>query len=395
MRKISPNVLFLGLVSFLTDLSSEMIIPVILPLYMKSVLGPHALAIIGVVEGVGDSAASLLRLVSGWLSDVVKKRKALVIIGYAVSTVVKPFFAFASLWWHLLFLRFGERAGKGIRTAPRDALLAASVTAENRGVSFGIQRAMDTAGAFCGLLTALLIVWHYRLTPDKFPPLFIVAFFPALLAVIALAVLVREQPPRSVPAETETPVRASPFNRTFILYVAIAGIFTLGNSSDAFLALRADQMGYSPAMIIGLLLVMNAVDAALATWFGALSDRIGRRNLLIASFGTYALVYFGFGFATHGWMLWPLFGVYGLYYAMSHGALRSVIADLVPDDARGRAYGLFHTVIGATALPASAIMGVLYAYAGFHVAFSFGGALALLAAILLLVFVPKHVNKEA
>jgi MFS family permease len=395
MRRISRNVFFLGVVSFLSDLSSDMVMPVVLPLFMRSQLGPAALPIIGLVEGLGDSAASLLRLLSGWLSDVFRKRKAIVIVGYSVSTLVKPVFALAGAWWHFLTLRFAERTGKGIRTAPRDALLAASVSPETRGISFGLQRAMDTAGAFCGVLSALILVWALSLEPKSFRPLFLISFFPGLLAVIVLALFVSEKAP-AAPAEKGKGVSRFAFSRAFYYYLTVAGIFALGNSSDAFLVLRAKDLltdvgrSATQATLLPfcLLLAMNAVDASLATWVGSLSDRIGRRSILVASFGIYALVYFGLAFADREWMLWVLFAVYGLYYATSHGLMKAIVADFVPDEGRGSAFGLFHMVTGIVALPASLIMGALYYKVGAAWAFSFGASLALVAAVLLL-FMPR------
>jgi len=385
MPKIQRNVFFLGVVSFLTDLSSDMIIPVVLPLFMRA----HGitLPVIGLVEGVAESTASLLKLASGWLSDRLGKRKALVAIGYAVSTVAKPLFALAGVWWHFLLIRFVERTGKGIRTAPRDALVAASAGEEARGVSFGFHRAMDTAGAFLGLLSALILVWALRLEPAGFRPLFLIAFVPALLAVLVVVFFVREHAPARAEGEGRGERRIAALGPQFKCYLLVVGLFTLGNSSDAFLALRANSAGYSAPVVILLMLVMNGVYAGLATPFGGLSDRIGRRRILAASFLLYAGVYFGLGFTGHKALLWPLFAVYGVYYAMSEGALRAMVADLVPDAARGMGYGLFHMVVGVAAVPSSVIMGWLWQGMGVQWAFSFGAALALLATVLLLLLV--------
>ncbi len=398
MRKIPRNVVWLGIVSFLTDLSSEMILPVILPLYMKAVLpGNIAAEAMGLIEGAAEAVASLLKLVSGWLSDVLKKRKAIVIVGYATSSVMKPLFAIATAWWHFLIFRFMERTGKGIRTAPRDALLAASVSPENRGISFGFHRALDTAGAFMGLLTALLVVWIWEMEPKDFTILFYISFIPGILAVVVLVTAVREFAPPAAKAAKENSKGPLILNRPFIAYLVVTGIFTLGNSSDAFLVWRAKDLftdaGHADhvanMLVLCLMLAMNAVDASLATWFGSLSDRLGRRGVLAFSFSIYALVYFGIAFATQSWMLWILFAVYGLYYGASHGAQTAFVADLVPDEGRGRAYGLFHTIVGIMALPASAIMGVLYKVFGPKWAFSFGAVLAAIAVVLLLTIVRK------
>ena len=394
MRKIPRNVVWLGIVSFLTDLSSEMVLPVILPLYMKTFVPPQAM---GIIEGTAEAVASLLKLASGWLSDVLKKRKALVIAGYLTSSIMKPLFAIATSWWHFLIIRFMERTGKGIRTAPRDALLAASVSPENRGISFGFHRALDTAGAFMGLLTALLVVWLWKMEPKDFTILFYISFVPGILAVIVLAVAVREFAPPVPKMQKEKQSGPVVLNRPFIAYLVVTGVFTLGNSSDAFLVWRAKDLftdaGHADhianMLVLCLMLAMNAVDASLATWFGSLSDRLGRRNVLAFSFSIYALVYLGIAFATHAWMLWILFAVYGLYYGASHGAQTAFVADLIPDEARGRAYGLFHTIVGIMAFPASAIMGVLYKVFGPQAAFSFGAVLAVIAVVLLFTIVQR------
>jgi len=395
MRKIPRNIFYLGWVSFLTDFSSEMVLPVILPLFMKSVLPPAiAMPAIGLIEGLAQSAASLLKLVSGWLSDRIGRRKLLVVIGYAVSMVVKPLFALAGVWWHFLVLRFGERTGKGIRTAPRDALIAGSADGDRQGVSFGFHRALDTAGALLGLLSALILVWVFRLEGEQVRPIFVISFFPALAGVIVLVLTVREKAPATETGRKQEVKPKVTLSRQFGWYLFIVGLFTLGNSSDAFLTLRADEAGFSAAAIIMLMLLMNAGDAALATWFGGLSDRIGRRKVLVISFAIYAVVYFGLGAATQKWMLWPLMALYGLYYAACRGALRAMVADLVPrEDARGTAYGALHAVIGVVALPSSFIMGVLWKTLGFRYAFYLGGGLALVAAILLLLLIhPEHVE---
>jgi len=386
MPRIPRNVFFLGVVSFLTDLSSEMIIPVILPLYMRA--QGVTLPAIGLIEGVAESTASLLKYASGWLSDRLRRRKALVAAGYAVSTVAKPLFALAGTWWHFLAIRFAERTGKGIRSAPRDALLAASVGAEARGASFGFHRAMDTAGAFFGLLSALVLVWVLRLEPAGFRPLFIVAFIPAACAVLVMVFLVREKRPGGAQAP-DAPARPVPLGPRFKWYLLAVGVFTLGNSSDAFLALRAQSAGFSAPHIILLMLVMNGVYALLATHLGRLSDVLGRVRMLAAGFAVYAGVYLGLAFVGAGWALWPLFAVYGLYYALSEGALRALVADLVPEQARGAGYGLLHMVVGVSAVPASVIMGWLWKTGGVGPAFSFGAGMALVAAALLLGFVRK------
>ena len=390
-RKIPRNVFFLGVVSFLTDLSSEMIIPVILPIFMRA--KGISLPAIGAIEGVAESAASLLKLASGWLSDRLKRRKSLVAVGYVVSTLAKPLFAFSGVWWHFLTIRFAERAGKGIRTAPRDALVAASTRPETWGLSFGFHRAMDTAGAFFGLLSAVALVWVFKLEPEQYRPLFLIAFVPAALAVGVIVFCVREHVPSQAHEKAAVHERQEKLGRRFTWYLLVVGVFTLGNSSDAFLALRASSIGYSIPAVILLMLLMNAVDAALATHLGGLSDRIGRKHMLAVGFVVYSFVYLGLAFVENKWLLIPLFAAYGLYYAISRAAFRAMVADLAPSTARGMAYGLFHMVVGIAALPASVMVGFLWKKMGAAYAFSFGAALAFLAAILLLMM-PRNSGKS-
>ena len=367
----------------MTDLSSEMILPVILPIFMRA--KGISLPAIGVIEGVAESTSSLLKLASGWLSDRLKRHKSLVAVGYAVSALAKPLFAFCGAGWHFLAVRFAERSGKGIRTAPRDALVAASATPETWGLSFGFHRAMDTAGAFFGLLSALMLVWVLKLKPEQYRPLFFISFVPAALAVGVIVFCVRDHVPSRSHQEAAVDDRKEKLGFRFLWYLLVVGLFTLGNSSDAFLVLRVGDIGYSVPIALLLMLLMNAVDAALATHLGGLSDRIGRRHMLAIGFGVYSLVYLGLAFVTNIWAMIPLFAVYGLYYAISRAAFRAMVADLVPASLRGMAYGLFHMIVGIAALPASVIVGFLWKKIGVEYAFSFGAALAFLAAILLLL----------
>lgn len=393
----SRNVFFLGLVSFLTDVSSEMIFP-IMPLFLSSVLGAGA-AVVGLIEGVGDSTASLLRFGSGWLSDRLGKRKSLASLGYGLSTAAKPFLYLANAWSQVLAVRFADRVGKGIRSAPRDALIADSVTPQERGKSFGLHKAMDTAGAAVGVALAAGIVFfsqrgHATLSRATYQNLVLVAVIPAVLAVLLLVIFVRERAKRTTDALHKTPsAGGSPglfrggFDRRFKVFLAIIALFTLGSSSSAFLMLRAQSLGAPVLNILLMLLLFNGIYAGVALPAGVLSDRLGRKGLIIVGWMVFALTYTGLALATCLWQIWLLFGVYGVYYGMAEGVSRALVADMVVVERRGTAYGWYHAVVGIIALPSSVIAGALWQMVSPAATFYFGAALAVVAALALLVFI--------
>jgi MFS family permease len=372
------------------DVSSEMVIN-ILPLFLSNVLGIKT-NLIGVIEGVAEAVASLLKVFSGWLSDRVGGRKWLAVLGYGFSALTKPFFYFASSWSAVAGARWADRVGKGIRTAPRDALVADSTDERSRGLAFGFHRAADTAGALLGLLIALGIVWAAQrgavaLGADVFRTIVLVSIAPAILAVISLAVLARETPVKGQPAPPKFAFRA--LGKRFMIFMLIVSLFDLGNSSDAFLVLRAQERGLSVAGILGMLITFNLVYSLVSVPAGALSDRIGRRKIIIGGWVAYALIYAGFGLAQTAWHIWALYALYGLYYGLAYGTAKALVADLAPAELRGTAYGTYNAVLGILDFPASAIAGVLWQgigrWQGFgpSAPFIFGGALALLAAGLL------------
>jgi len=387
-RRLTRNVLLLSAVSLLTDLSSEMSLT-FLPFFLANVLGAKT-AVIGVVEGVADSAASLTRLLSGWLSDRWQARKGLVIAGYAVSSLSRPFLFLASSWTTVLGVRFADRVGKGVRTSPRDALLAASTPVEARGLSFGFHRASDTAGAFLGLLGVALVVylsegWAARLQLGAYRNLVLVAIIPAFLAVVVLF-WVRELPPKQ-PREAATADPPAKLAPRFRLYLVAAGLFSLANSSDAFLLLRTQNLGLGMVWIALLLAGFNLTYSLVAYFSGGHSDKVGRPAVLRVGWLVYALTYLGFGLAKSAWQVWPLFALYAFYYGLAEGTARALVADLVPDENRGMAYGIYNTVVGITALPASLLAGLVWqgmaGWGGWGASapFYLGGALAAAALV--------------
>jgi MFS family permease len=379
LRGISGNVLILGLVSFLTDVSSEMIYP-LLPLFLTAVLGAGP-AFLGVIEGVAESTAALLKLVSGIWSDRVRRRKPLVLAGYGISSLARPLVAVATGPLAVLVIRFADRIGKGVRTSPRDALIADSVDPELRGRAFGFHRTMDHAGALVGPLVAaaLLATWV-----DDLRIVFALAAIPGLLAVLLIALKVRE----SAAIESEVPPPNTSFltllpRGTLRRYLLILFLFTLGNSTDAFLLLRAGELGVSAVHIPLLWAFFHVVKMVSVFPFGALSDRLGRRGMILAGWGVYALAYLGFARAQHEWEIWALFAFYGLFYGLTEGTEKALLADLADPAERGAAFGWYNFAIGIGALPASLLFGAIWQLAGAPAAFGFGAALAALAAVLL------------
>lgn len=388
---VPRNVWVVTATSFLTDVSSEMLSNV-LPLFLANVLGARTAAI-GLIEGAAETTASLLKLASGTLSDRLGKRKGLAVLGYGLSAIAKPFLYLATSWGWVLGVRFADRAGKGLRTAPRDALVADSVQPRQRGLAFGLHRAGDTGGAVVGIGIALLVLLPLTssgggLDRAMFQRLVLFSIVPAFLAVIVLALGAREVYGKAR-IETRSPVTAPRLGRSFLGFVAIMVVFTLGNSSDAFLILRAQSVGLNVVAILGMMLTFNLVYAVVAAPAGALSDRLGRRRMLLAGWLLYGLTYLGFAGVRAGWQAWVLMLVYGVYYGLTEGVAKAFVADLVPAAARGTAYGMFHAAVGLTALPASLLAGVLWQglgrWPGLGAAapFLFGAGMALLAAMLL------------
>jgi MFS family permease len=397
LRDLPRNVWVVTATSFLTDISSEMIINLI-PLFLANVLGVRTGAI-GLIEGIAETTASLLKAFSGWLSDRLGERKWLMVAGYALSTLAKPFLYVANTWAGVLGVRFADRVGKGIRTAPRDALIADSIDERRRGLAFGLHRAGDTAGALVGLVIVLVVVWVAQggglaLTRTTFQSVVLISIFPAALAVLVLALGAQDVP---VIGERRRPPNLSlrSFDARFKSFLIIVVVFTLGNFSDAFLILRAQERGLSVLGVMGMLVTFNLVYTLVSGPAGALSDRVGRRLLIAGGWLAYGLIYLGFALTGAAWQVWALFVLYGVYYGTTEGTARAMVADLVSPEQRGTAYGMYNAAIGTTALPASLIAGVLWQGIGDwgglgpSAPFFFGAVMALTAVGLLVLWLPR------
>jgi MFS family permease len=398
LKKLPRNVKIVAVTSFLTDVSSEMVIN-ILPLFLKNVLGVKT-AVIGLIEGVAESTASLLKLYSGWLSDKIKKRKLLAVVGYGISALFKPLFYFAHSWGVVAAARWGDRVGKGVRTAPRDALVADSTPHSQRGYAFGFHRAADTAGAFCGLVIALAIVWFFQkgsgeLLESTFRIIVLASLLPAFLAVIVLALGVKETPPAGTLERPKFGFKS--LGKDFRYFIVIVGIFELGNSSDAFIILRAQERGLSIVGILAMLIAFNFVYSVLSLLAGKRSDKVGRRRVVMVGWAVYALTYLGMASARTALHIVILYIFYGAYYGLSFGTAKALVADIVPAASRGMAYGTYNAVLGLTDLPASFLAGILWSgvgnWAGFgpSAPFYFGAAMAFLALLLFIFWKPEPV----
>jgi MFS family permease len=368
----------------------------LVPLFLANVLNAGT-AVIGLIDGLAETTASLMKIYSGAISDKLGNRKWITVIGYGLSTIAKPFMYLANVWEAVLGVRVADRLGKGIRTAPRDALVAESIDEKQRGLAFGVHRAGDTAGAFVGLGIAALIVWRLQaaavdLTRHTFQIAVLASIVPAVLAVIVLAVGARDVAGKGKSQIPTLSLRG--MDGRFKVFMLVLVLFTLGNSSDAFIILLGQNRGLDIVQILLMLMTFNLIYSTLAGPLGALSDKIGRRRLIIGGWIAYGLVYLGFALSHTGWQIWTLYGLYGIYYAATEGSAKALIADLVAPDRLGTAYGIYNAAIGLMALPASVIAGLLwqgaFGWMGFGPAapFFFGATLALLAGILFWRLVP-------
>ena len=396
VKHLPRNVWAVSLTSFFMDISSEMVVN-ILPLFLSNVLGVRT-SIIGIIEGVAEATASILKVFSGWLSDKLGGRKWIAVIGYAISALSKPFFYIANSWGMVAGVRWADRLGKGVRTAPRDALVADSIEPSQRGLAFGFHRAADTAGAMIGILVAALAVWlvqssNNTLGENTFRTIVLISLIPAVLAVLSLAIGAKDVTKKE---KIKAPrITLKGLGKPFLVFLLIVGLFDLGNSSDAFLVLRAQERGMSILGILLMLVTFNLVYTLISAPAGNLSDKVGRRKLLIVGWVVYGLIYLGFALAQKTWHIWLAYIIYGVYYGLAYGTAKAMVADLVPAELRGTAYGTYNAILGIIDFPASLIAGLLWqgvgGWQGFgpSAPFFFGSALAFLAAILMFFWRPK------
>ena len=390
--RLPRNVLAISLVSLLNDASSEIIYP-LLPFFLAFTLGASPRAI-GVIEGAAESISGLLKLFSGYFSDRLGRRKGLVVFGYALAGFTRPLLAFATNWHQVLGLRLTDRVGKGIRSAPRDAMIADAAPVAERGLAFGFHRAMDHTGAVIGPLLSFLILFLMAANPNaptasEYTKVFLFASIPALAAVLVAAFVVgeskRQTTSSSVSAPAPPKLSLRGFDSNFKRFLVILALFTLSNSSDAFLLLRAEPAGVSTATLLWATLHVSKVLSSLVG--GDLSDRLGRKRLIVNGWVLYAAVYAGFAFVSSAWMAWMLFIIYGIYFGLAEGAEKALVADMVRPEQRGTAYGLYNLALSITYLPASLLMGAVWEWRGPQTAFILSAGIGLVAALLLLVMV--------
>lgn len=387
--RLPRNVLAISLVSLLNDASSEIIYP-LLPVFLYSTLGASAKAI-GLIEGTAESLSSLLKLFAGHLSDRLGQRKLLVVAGYGLANLVRPLLAFANNWHQVLLVRLTDRTGKGIRTAPRDAMIADAVDERQRGLAFGFHRAMDHLGAVIGPLIGYTLVYLFVFnreapTHSEFTKVFLIASIPGLAAVLVAVFLMRESPsvPRTTTNQPRFEFSLKEFDGNFQRFLILVALFTLSNSSDAFLLLRAREAGVSVVAMPLLWAALHVSKVISSLIGGDLSDRLGRRRLIISGWLLYAAVYGGFAFVTSSIWVWILFLIYGIYFGLAEGAEKALVADLVRPDQRGTAFGLYNLAFGITVLPASLLMGAIWDWRGPATAFLFSAAIGVTAALLML-----------
>ena len=409
------NIYLLGVVSFFNDFASEMIYPLI-PVFINSVLGLGA-AFIGIIEGIAETTNSLIKLFSGYFSDKFNKRKAFVLAGYTISNLLRPLIGIVSSWGGLLFLRFSDRVGKGIRTAPRDALIGDCAPAQRRGFAFGFHRSMDHLGAVAGSLVASLILYVFLLDIRK---VFLLSVIPGIIAILIIIFGVKEVTRKingqkkgldtnATKGGNSDTIKDGKIEKKSILnfrefkalggrfsyFLSILVIFVLGNSTDAFLLLRASDLGIKTAAIPLLWAVHHISKAIFSTLGGHISDKLGRKTMIICGWVVYFLTYFGFAFADVPYMIWVLFVFYGLFFGFTEGVEKAFVCDMVPKDNLGTAYGFYNLAIGLSALPASLIFGFVWKVFSFKAAFIMGACIAAVALIMLLFLKTGNFKKKS
>ena len=380
------NIIFTGLTSFLTDTSVKMVYSV-MPMFLMS-LGASKTSL-AVIEGIAESTASLVKAFSGFWSDRIGKNKPFMLIGYGLSALIIPLYTFVVSPMQVLYLRFVERFGKGIRTAPRDSLIAGSVTNGETGRSFGLQKAMDNSGAIVGPLAAFVLLIFF---PENYRLIFLLAGIPAVLSILVIILGIKE-------AKRDQESLFKKFNfkdfpAKFYLFLVIVFVFTLGNSTDALLMVKANEVGVKVAFIPLVYMITSIVAVLFAIPVGSLSDRIGKEKILIAGYLIYAIVYYGFGVTSHAGAIVALFAMYGLYSAATDGIQKAFISDITDKNRQGTGLGIYNALLGITLLPASLIAGVLYDKVNSRVPFYFGAAMALVSAVLMIFFVRRRKGEK-
>ncbi|MFV0592480.1 MAG: MFS transporter [Draconibacterium sp.] len=383
---LDKNVFYIGLTSFLTDTSSKMVYSV-MPLFLLSI-GASKTSI-SLIEGIAESTASLFKAFSGYWSDKIGKNKPFMIFGYSITALVTPVYAAVTTPLQVLFLRFSERIGKGLRTAPRDSLISGSAPKNQAGKNFGFHKAMDNSGAIIGPLGAFILL---KMFPLNYKYIFLLAAIPAVLGVLAIIAFIKEAKARPTAIRKKFHLNLLP--KKFYFFLLIIFVFTLGNSADALLLVKTAETGIDPSYVPFVYMIFNTVSVFLAVPVGKISDKIGRERLIIPGFLIYALVYFLFGRFNSINVFIFLFILYGIYSALTDTAQKALVSDIVSNNLKGTGYGLYHAVLGITLLPASLIAGIMYDKINANAPFYFGSGMALLATLLMVVFVYKFRNEK-
>jgi len=383
---LEKNAFFTGLTSFFTDTSTKMVYSV-MPLFLLSIGASKTT--ISLIEGIAESTASLLKAISGYWSDKIGKNKPFMIIGYGITAIITPLYALARIPIQILFFRFFERIGKGLRAAPRDSLISGSIKKNEAGKTFGFQKAMDNSGAIVGPLIAFLLL---SIFPLNYSYIFLLATIPAILGVLTIIIFIKEA--KAEKNETTNKISLKLLPKKFYFFLIIIFVFTLGNSADALLLVKTSETGIDKSYIPFVYMIFNTVSVLLAIPIGKLSDRIGREKLIILGFIVYAIVYYFFGRFNSINVFIFLFMLYGFYSALTDGSQKAMISDIVSKDLKGTGFGIYHAVLGITLLPASLIAGLLYDKVNSNAPFYFGSIMALIATILMIIFTVLDKKKE-
>ncbi len=376
------NVFFTGLVSFFMDVSSEMIYPLV-PLFLANVLGVNK-TMIGLIEGIAESTASLLKVFSGWLSDRIGQRKSLMLAGYAISTLSRPIIALAGVWQQVLASRFVDRVGKGVRTAPRDAIIAESSETTHLARAFSFHRSMDTMGAVVGPALALILL---QLNRNNYQMVFWLSMIPGAIAVVIIVAFIKEKKRSAVASGVSPRFTLKHFDAKVRFFILIVALFALGNSSDAFLILRAEQLGIRPVMIPAVYLLFNLIYSLSAIPAGMAADRYGKKRIILLGFILFAALYYGFAVAKSATVIWLLFSFYGVFMGLTEGIQKAFLSTLIPAEFKATAFGVYASAVGFATLPASLIGGMLWDWVSPAATFYFGAATAILSTIFFIVLI--------